>query len=693
MLEKITIRKDEVVEAKRVPTHFIFVLDNSGSMYGVIEDMKTDLKNKLSTMVEPDDVVSIITFSSSRDCQVVLKDWEVRNIALDIKNFQTAIDKHVSARGCTCFNEPLEEAKEIKTKSKYDNLPTSVLFLTDGYHNDGGSKKEVLQVVEDLSKVVDNFVVGEYGEYCDHKFLMEIIEKASENTVASHLYQENMRYFEPTIHAFIKNEVLSVKKVEVDIKNNKLPFVFYKDKRFNVVNGKAFVPEDVPYIVNYTWDISNDDTKNWEMLYSLIYHLASTRNIDELYKVLEKSGDKYVVNMVVNAFGTEFTKATEYIKEAITDESLRNVEWVEYGLVPDKNAYCVLDLIADLQDHEAELLVGSEDFEYKRISRKMVQASSVVTEEEKAMLKNSKDLENLQSLKYELKFTPTNKELPTSFDNLTWNSSRANLSVLATQYGSVDVSVVPNCPKGIKDIPVVRFRNFTLVQDGRKNMIKLPVRMKDYSWLNGKVPYETKGDYVVLDISKLPTLNRASVDSLSGKKFLDFVGFLEEIKAELKVANYLKKELEPDNTKSYAIIYGQEVADWLKTIGITDWGFAPKMLQDESTDSYVAQKLKIAVKGLSALPKVEDILDKQKNKIQVLMKECYDRLVHKDLESLESEIKMMKNRKNLIEMEISKIVFALIMSQKWFTDVAEWTATENWDYTITLSLQEEIVKI
>jgi hypothetical protein len=95
------------------------------------------------------------------------------------------------------------------------------------------------------------------------------------------------------------------------------------------------------------------------------------------------------------------------------------------------------------------------------------------------------------------------------------------------------------------------------------------------------------------------------------------------------------------------------------------------MLQDESTDSYVAQKLKIAVKGLSALPKVEDILDKQKNKIQVLMKECYDRLVHKDLESLESEIKMMKNRKNLIEMEISKIVFALIMSQKWFTDVAE----------------------
>ena len=127
MLEKITIRKDEVVEAKRVPTHFIFVLDNSGSMYGVIEDMKTDLKNKLSTMVEPDDVVSIITFSSSRDCQVVLKDWEVRNIALDIKNFQTAIDKHVSARGCTCFNEPLQEAKEIKTKSKYDNLPTSVL--------------------------------------------------------------------------------------------------------------------------------------------------------------------------------------------------------------------------------------------------------------------------------------------------------------------------------------------------------------------------------------------------------------------------------------------------------------------------------------------------------------------------------------------------------------------------------------
>ena len=51
-----------------------------------------------------------------------------------------------------------------------------------------------------------------------------------------------------------------------------------------------------------------------------------------------------------------------------------------------------------------------------------------------------------------------------------------------------------------------------------------------------------------------------------------------------------------------------ECAAWLKEIGITDYnGFAPLTDTEESTDFYMSVNLATKIKGLSSLPKVEDV--------------------------------------------------------------------------------------
>lgn len=133
---KITNKEGGQVVAHRAPTHFIFVKDNSGSMYGSIENMKKDVKNNLAQLIEKDDTVSIITFSSSYDVQVAIANWDVKEIAKDTEAFNKVIDKHVYARGATCFNKPLEQAMKVIGEGQPDKA-VAVLFLTDGYHNDG----------------------------------------------------------------------------------------------------------------------------------------------------------------------------------------------------------------------------------------------------------------------------------------------------------------------------------------------------------------------------------------------------------------------------------------------------------------------------------------------------------------------------------------------------------------------------
>lgn len=674
------------VKTERSPTHFIFVLDNSGSMYGSIESMKQDLKNKLSTLVDKKDAVSIITFSSSNDVRVVMSWWTVDSISDDVQIFHKAIDNHVSARWCTSFNKALE-----KVSWMIDNMQASVLFLTDWYHNDWGSKYDVLDVVDKLSKLASNFTVVEYGDYCDHRFLVEIVEAASKNTVANHMYQGNVRYFEPVMKSFVNNEVMSSKFIEHEIHDNEYDFVFSWTNRFFMNWNVVRIPEDL-WEFNYVPKVNNDTfIVDVSTRYSLLYHLASMRMIDDLYKWILSTWDKYIWELMSNSFWVEYTRATEYIKECITDSSKRYILWQSDSAVPTWDVYCVMNLLDDLAWWE--LVISADEFNYNRVSRKMVQKSSVITDEERASIKKVSDLKDLEKTKYELKFVPYSKDLSYPLNTLVWNTSRANISFQTMTKWTVDVSNVTWNTYGLKEVPTFIYRNYTIIQDGRKNITKLPVRI-DNDILDSKwIKYETVNDYHVIDISDMPVINRDMVSAwLSSVKFIEDIINYETTKAEIKVLKSMKEEEEEDLYKN---IYTEEQIEWLKSIGLSKNGFAPQMVWEESTDSYMAQCFNYKIKWLSSLPKISESIDNPTTLWKKLIANAYNR--YKNTDVTKNLIKAMQNYKQWLERNISWAVFGLIMSQKWFNDLEEWAIVtkeiEGLNFEISFVAEEKEVKI
>lgn len=165
---------------------------------------------------------------------------------------------------------------------------------------------------------------------------------------------------------------------------------------------------------------------------------------------------------------------------------------------------------------------------------------------------------------------------------------------------------------------------------------------------------------------------------------------------------------------------GQDCADWLKEIGITDYnGFAPKVTAKESTDFYMSVNLKTKIKGLSSLPKVTDVLAKiESDKVlklnEYVMKDdvtIMNTLVSTISESAKTEMEdyikefistkqiNINNKKRKLMQRISEIKFALILSKRWFKEFESFDENklslklDGQDIEFTFDLTEKEVKI
>jgi hypothetical protein len=168
---------------------------------------------------------------------------------------------------------------------------------------------------------------------------------------------------------------------------------------------------------------------------------------------------------------------------------------------------------------------------------------------------------------------------------------------------------------------------------------------------------------------------------------------------------------------------GQECADWLKSIGITDYnGFAPKTIEEESTDFYMSVNLETKVKGLSSLPKVEDIILKIKDNKPLKLNEWImsDAIIKylKQTDILDKNDSLLKyekeyilknylitvtdilnrDKKNIMQ-KIAEIKFSLILSKKWFKEFKSFDENtlnlklDNQDLIFIFDLSEKEVKI
>lgn len=719
-------------------TNHVFVVDVSGSMSGELSQIRTQLKNKLSNIMKDGDTISIVWFSGKKDAGILKEEVEVRSLKT-LSDLNDAIDKWLRPVGLTAFLKPLELVSELINRIK-KNRPDSVfsmIFLTDGYNNDC-PWDDVTKTLKSLENDIASSTFVEYGYYADSRRLTEMASILGGEKISCDGFNE----FEPIFDAKISSNISSGKKTVVEIKNNYLyDFAFSAGSDgsvllYNIIDGKVIVGSDVKTINFFSpTAVGEEDNQQHTAMYAAIYVLSDKLLNDDAEKIFYALGDNFYYKMLANAFGKQkLNSFKSAIKECVGDTSKRFPNGVGKIQKVDDHAYCLMNLIEDFGNIDNCLFYPNhEAFQYNKIGRKKIAVGSTLTDADKKRLSEAKNvdeasliLKEFEEKKIDIKFVNTNPDRGYPLTDLVWNEERANLSVRIYIEGEV---VLPKNKFGIENVSSFKYNTFTLIKDGIVNVEKIPVSYSDElkAILDNNNVNSTDAEFngvklIIIDLTSLPIINRSMVNAVSANSLAKLEWKLINLQGDKKVYDYYRKSLFPKTSKSFVELFGQECADWMKEIGITDFnGFAPKVTSAESTDFYMSVNLATKIKGLSAISKVEDALLKIKSNKELKLNEYvmadairkYITQTESDLylslneeqqkgilkTYLETKSDILNKQKRKIMQEIAQIKFSLILSKKWFTEFKSFDENklslklDNIDVDFTFDLSEKEEKI
>jgi hypothetical protein len=742
----------KTVEVKKNINHLIIV-DVSGSMSYDLPQIRKNLKNKISNLVKPDDTVSIIWFSGRNDAGILKEEVKVASVK-QLNDLNDAIDRFLKPIGLTAFAKPLDLANEIIgriSKNSPDSI-FSLIFMSDGYNNDV-PWESVITSLKQISPKLSSSTIVEYGFYADSRRLTEMSGILGGEKISCNGFEE----YDIIIGKGFSKTLSGGKKIVVNITDKYLyDFAFSVGNDgsvllYNIVDNKVTIGSDVKEIYFFsnikTGSETSDNLFITTPLYAAVYILSDKLLNDDAEKVFYALGDNYYYQMLSGAFGKQKLNAFKTaIKECVVDASKRFPTGVGKIQPVDDHAYCLMNLIEDLGNTKDCLFYPSHpDFTYNRIGRKRVARGENLSIADKKRLSEAKNVEEIKKITEELKeknveinFVDSDPEKGYYLTDLVWNEKRANLSVRIRIDGK---ALLPKNKFGINEISTYRYKTFTLVKDGIVNVDKLPVSSTDelLTLLQTKgVKYLVSGvittpkNYndlkIVIDLTSLPIINKSMVKSISAKALAIQEWELQKLQADKKVYDYYRKSLFPKESKSFIELFtatlgaakAQECADWLKTVGVTDYnGFAPLVDLEESTDFYMSVNLETKIKSLSSLPKVEDVLAKIKDKKPLKLSEwVMSDAIKKYQAQTESEMYLslsdnqkkgvlktyietksdiLNKQKRKIMQMIAEIKFALILSKRWFTEFKTFDENklmlpldgQDVEFTFDLSEKEE----
>lgn len=646
--------KPESSETKvvEVNTHNTFIIDCSGSMYGELAQIRTDLYNKISTMLKPNDSVTIIWFSGRGQFGVLLEDYHVDS-AIGLNKVKDLINRYLTTVGLTAFKEPLVELKDVvkRVNARKSDMLHSMFFLTDGYDN-CWSEKEIISAIEDVKEELASATIVEYGWYCNKQLLNEMATAVG----GVHTFSENFDDYEPYVEkAFTHSNTTRRRYVKLDhVPHNGVVFnivdgdiITYlpneDNEIFVSVDGEIdlyYFTEETPSGTNLGGEIfiadattaGNTSNNIFAGLYGAAFAYSRKSDYNTVSEILKFLGDAYLITEKANTFGTQKINELEakFVK-AMNDSSARYTEGYNPDLEPAEDAFCVMDMLEVLMSSDDNVWYPRhESFGYKRTGGKAVAKKTEITDEDKTTLTellNNGDLEGLESKLQEVKANIVeplkffyNEENPSSpISNLTWNETRANLSVQVMYQGYV------NLPSNEFGLPTKFdthiFRNYTIIKDGVIHTYELPVSLNKATFdtlsANGLFEGETweEGKIMVLNFSKLPVINRMMVKSLSAKALFEKSHELIKLQASNYVFNQYKKRLFDGASKGFLDLYGAEATEWLKGLGLRDYGFNPPSTVEKMNEEIEVNTLEVKIKGLASNPTKADF-DKLEKKFE-----------------------------------------------------------------------------
>lgn len=690
-INKIELENESKTNIVENGKNVIFAIDVSGSMYNELPKIRQQLKNKIPNLIGVNDTISIIWFSGKNQAGVLKEGVKVQNL-IDVQNLNEAIDRFLVPIGLTAFLPPIEIAERVINNLSSNGNCFSFIFLSDGYNNDS-SWDDVIKQLMSLEDKVDSSTFIEYGYYADSDALTEMSEiMGGEKIFSKDFDSYNVEFDKIISKKTAQRRVLDISS----FKNNMLYQFLYsidsKNETINVFSSKGkkqiLIPQDVESVYFLTQkmiDTENSRFANCELL-SSAFVLADRLRYTNVEDILLDVGDSYLINKFSGAYGKQkLNDLKDDLKVlAFNDEKLYSQGRVAKDFVIKQNAYCVMDLIKDLQNGDCYFYPYNKLFDYNRVTSKKV-TKIVLTDDIKNELANAKSLSELNKITSDISapefIYPSDVEnIGMSFNTLVWNQDRANLSVQTKLFGKVKL---PKNSFNMSEVDSFIYRNFTLIKDGIVNVSRIPVKLDDktHKKLNSLNLLDEENGYTILDISTLPTINRSMSVRPSAKKLAELEFDLIKLQVNQKYLKYLKDKFEVVNKTKYP----DDVAEWLKSIGVTDNGFSPKVESVETSDFYISQVLKVKIEKTSTIPKISDFINKLENGknlnvVELLLKNRYDEFNSKykthTLTNVLDELTIVDKARREYLIEIAKIKFGIILSRSWFKEFTSLSDNE-----------------
>ena len=717
---------EKVVHQK---TNHIWIYDRSWSMSYELPNMINQLVN-LSRELPKGDTLTLGYFSSEGEYNFIIKGFKVADDS-DYTVLENAIRNNATPIGCTCFSEILGETETvIKDLSVISNV-FSLAFFTDGYPVVHDYRKEHTNIFANIEKIKGDLTTAMfigYGHYYNKPLMTEMAEQSNGMLI----HNDSIADFTPTITKLVKLSESAEPRIEVDALVNE-PVVAYTVTSqgvslLSVIDGKVSVaPQGGDSVYVYyvsdippcgeevdvdTLDFAGDD-ELCKGIYGGAFTLCQKMNTDKAMELMGIAGDVNLIDKLTNAFTIDEFGATErIIDEAINDSSVRFSNGKDTNYLPKADAFCVLDILnVLLEDEDSAFFPFDDRFKYEKISK------TAVSEDNYG------------------KFTG-NKDNACSFDSLTWNKSRLNLSVKTTIKGKVVLQERDG--KTAQDFgfneeyPTWQHKNYSAVKDGRANMgvVYITSSKDTYTKLKneGVVVEDTfkKKKVYGVNLKAVPVMNRAMADGNTSGTELCRSSYRElELQARIKVLKALLPEEEFAPTT-----FSEEQKQFLIENGINvDKGgnySPPAKAGVPAQDFYMANRFEIKIAKCSSLPTVKKVTDKLDTKIskdptayKALGKDNDDMVAWVNANFTKTEALMVptvqeyrKKRKTKVEWlnkelgkakaelvpvrkKIQETKFAIILGRKWFDEFTDRSQTKlDVDgNSFTFKLDEEKVKI
>lgn len=651
------VATDEPKQIVETPTNRIMVVDCSGSMSSELPKLRTHLKNKLPTMVQPQDTLTIIWFSGRGQCGTLFESIKLDNLQ-DIQKVNTAIDRYLTPVGLTAFTQPLKEVLALSMKLCDTN---TLSFMTDGYDNQG-TRSEILHACADLQDVLAAATFVEYGYYADHKMLMDMAEEVGGSVVLAENFTNYSESLESSFKSVNSGKKIKIGGIKADfvVANNDNGFVIVRPDALGLVTMPADTTSysyfDGIGEITEIFDGNGKDSAAAFMVSALIMRGQA----DQALQLAAAIGDVDLYSQVENSFSKQDYAVTVELANSIgKGVTPLFVKPRQTNMIPDENAYNVLNMLMDLASVDGNFLnISHSEFEYNPIgARREIAVVGAVEAAFKPVFKDKAG------------------EVLAEITTLKFDEDRPNISMLVRREGTV--TLPPNDFGFGESIESFIWRNFAIVKDGIVNVRKLPVVLSKttYDVLVSKGVIEATdvfkvGKTFVIDTKRYPIINRAMATPTTSTELFQKCFDVYVLKTKQKVLN--SKIDKPEFGAKFASLYGEEGAKFLKELGISEGGFSPKTVKGESMDSYIAKVLEVKLSGLSTIPKIEDVekavaANKNLTPSQSIMAAAIKDVAK--VKDIEAKLKTVKEQIRQLMDEIVVIKFGIIIGKRWFVDM------------------------